>query len=47
MRILDTEVLERKYHSRTGEGVTEQERAEVDSALREDDIWEDDIWGQI
>lgn len=38
MMILDRELLERKYHSRTGEEVTEQERAEVDSALREDDI---------
>lgn len=38
MMILDREVLERKYHTRTGEGVTKQERAELDSALREDDI---------
>lgn len=37
--VLDGEMLERKYHSRTGKKVPEQERAEVDSAVREDDIW--------
>lgn len=35
MMIIDTE---RKYHSRTGKEVPEQERAEADSAVREDDI---------
>lgn len=47
MMIIDREGLETKCHRRTGKEVPEQERAEVGSAVTEDDSWEDDIRGQI